>query len=798
MPVTVTVTLPGPAPWGFRISGGRDFGKPITVSKVTELGKAAAGGLRPGDVIVTINGHSAAEMLHVEAQNKIKQSLGQLRLEVERSPVSPPSHTNGDTSPERLATRFQDTLRMQSESQGALRSLDPGLASLTHPPGSASSQPLEQEFTCPGLHQERGPLSRQNSSQGPLLPAPPCPPSPGLGAPQNPWGPSRERRLSSSFSSSSSPNTCHSQSSEPAMRRLEEDSEVYKMLQERRELRAAPRQSSTFRLLQEALEDEEGGGPAAPFPSRLSAGARKPLAGVQKLHVCEKCGSSIATQAVRIQEGRYRHPSCYTCADCGLSLKMRGHFWVGDELFYAPWDSAESCIVRTSASVYRRLQESPGRPLGGMNTQRPPPHPRGPPPQPQPPPRPPSSPQAPRNSLKLESEDSGVDSASNEHSPSTPLGSESSFSLDGFLAEEPPRSPGTPRRLLQAAQRSRRRQRCPRQLSRRSSSTADLEEPPRDPQEEPQGAAGGARDPQVAVSGQGLRYLEHVCQMLERLARLQQDNRALRQRARSARPATLPSRQPQREDLGSWRGEGFRPRSCSDSQAPDSGVDSASNEHSPSTPLGSESSFSLDGFLAEEPPRSPGTPRRLLQAAQRSRRRQRCPRQLSRRSSSTADLEEPPRDPQEEPQGAAGGARDPQVAVSGQGLRYLEHVCQMLERLARLQQDNRALRQRARSARPATLDGRSHWGRVKELLTRLTRRSLRGGRCRFAKIQVLAGRGGDGFPDVWSLKAEKRPSSAPPEPHQGGIPTSYPTQHLLIPGHTAGSFSLPLNSPAQA
>ncbi|NWR24883.1 PDLI2 protein, partial [Emberiza fucata] len=82
--VTVTVTLPGPAPWGFRISGGRDFGKPITVSKVTEHGKAAAGDLRPGDVIVTINGESAAEMLNVEAQNKIKQSPGQLRLEVQR------------------------------------------------------------------------------------------------------------------------------------------------------------------------------------------------------------------------------------------------------------------------------------------------------------------------------------------------------------------------------------------------------------------------------------------------------------------------------------------------------------------------------------------------------------------------------------------------------------------------------------------------------------------------------------------------------------------------------------------
>lgn len=40
---------------------------------------------------------------------------------------------------------------------------------------------------------------------------------------------------------------------------LEEDSEVFKMLQENREARVAPRQSSSFRLLQEALEAEERG-----------------------------------------------------------------------------------------------------------------------------------------------------------------------------------------------------------------------------------------------------------------------------------------------------------------------------------------------------------------------------------------------------------------------------------------------------------------------------------------------------------------------------------------------------------
>ncbi|NWS43078.1 PDLI2 protein, partial [Probosciger aterrimus] len=328
----VTVTLPGPAPWGFRITGGRDFGKPITVSKVTEHGKAAAGDLRPGDIIVTINGESAAEMLNVEAQNKIKRSPGQLRLQVERSPVPPPSHTNGDTSPERLATRFQVSPGQPPCPAPSSRAGFSAGISLPSPGCAvdAGGEPGRPERLQPRVPQPPARQRRRgslNSSQGSALPPPPRPPSPGLGAPPSPWESHRERR-----SSSSSPTPCSSPGSEPAMRRLEEDSEVYKMLQENRELRAAPRQSSTFRLLQEALEDEAGG-PAAPFPSRLSPSARKPGPGLPKLHVCEKCGSGIATQAVRIQEGRYRHPACYACADCGLNLKMRGHFWAGDELY---------------------------------------------------------------------------------------------------------------------------------------------------------------------------------------------------------------------------------------------------------------------------------------------------------------------------------------------------------------------------------------------------------------------------------------------------------------------------------
>uniref|UniRef100_A0A452SJB0 PDZ and LIM domain-containing protein n=1 Tax=Ursus americanus TaxID=9643 RepID=A0A452SJB0_URSAM len=61
--------------------------------------------------------------------------------------------------------------------------------------------------------------------------------------------------------------------SEGGSRLLEEDSEVYKMLQENREARVAPRQSSSFRLLQEALEAEERG--TRPCVSRRAATATR-------------------------------------------------------------------------------------------------------------------------------------------------------------------------------------------------------------------------------------------------------------------------------------------------------------------------------------------------------------------------------------------------------------------------------------------------------------------------------------------------------------------------------------------
>uniref|UniRef100_A0AAQ4RI24 PDZ and LIM domain protein 7 n=1 Tax=Gasterosteus aculeatus aculeatus TaxID=481459 RepID=A0AAQ4RI24_GASAC len=67
-----SVTLSGPAPWGFRLQGGKDFSMPLTVSRLSPGGKAAQAGVGVGDWVVSISDTNAEDMTHVEAQNKIR------------------------------------------------------------------------------------------------------------------------------------------------------------------------------------------------------------------------------------------------------------------------------------------------------------------------------------------------------------------------------------------------------------------------------------------------------------------------------------------------------------------------------------------------------------------------------------------------------------------------------------------------------------------------------------------------------------------------------------------------------
>ncbi|XP_015000448.3 PDZ and LIM domain protein 2 isoform X3 [Macaca mulatta] len=333
--MALTVDVAGPAPWGFRITGGRDFHTPIMVTKVAERGKAKDADLRPGDIIVAINGESAEGMLHAEAQSKIRQSPSPLRLQLDRSQAASPGQTNGDSSLEVLATRFQGSVRTHTESHSSLRSSYSSPTSLSPRAGSPFSPP---PFSSPLAGEAAISRSFQSLACSPGLPAADRLSYSGRsGSRQAGLGRAGDSAVLVLPPSPGPRSSRPSVDSEGGSLLLDEDSEVFKMLQENREGRAAPRQSSSFRLLQEALEAEERGGTPAFLPSSLSPQSSLPasraLATPPKLHTCEKCSTSIANQAVRIQEGRYRHPGCYTCADCGLNLKMRGHFWVGDELY---------------------------------------------------------------------------------------------------------------------------------------------------------------------------------------------------------------------------------------------------------------------------------------------------------------------------------------------------------------------------------------------------------------------------------------------------------------------------------
>ncbi|XP_017566230.1 PDZ and LIM domain protein 5b isoform X2 [Pygocentrus nattereri] len=84
-----SVSLIGPSPWGFRLQGGKDFSMPLTVSKLTDGGKAAKAKISVGDIVLSIDGIAADSMTHLEAQNKIKACTGNLNLTLQRPSTVP-------------------------------------------------------------------------------------------------------------------------------------------------------------------------------------------------------------------------------------------------------------------------------------------------------------------------------------------------------------------------------------------------------------------------------------------------------------------------------------------------------------------------------------------------------------------------------------------------------------------------------------------------------------------------------------------------------------------------------------
>ncbi|XP_047660483.1 PDZ and LIM domain protein 5b isoform X1 [Tachysurus fulvidraco] len=95
-----SVSLNGPSPWGFRLQGGKDFSMPLTISKLTDGGKAAMARISVGDVVLSIDGIATDTMTHLEAQNKIKACTGNLSLTLQRASSVPKGKVLKEESPE--------------------------------------------------------------------------------------------------------------------------------------------------------------------------------------------------------------------------------------------------------------------------------------------------------------------------------------------------------------------------------------------------------------------------------------------------------------------------------------------------------------------------------------------------------------------------------------------------------------------------------------------------------------------------------------------------------------------------
>ncbi|XP_036373001.1 PDZ and LIM domain protein 3-like [Megalops cyprinoides] len=291
--MTQNIVLNGPAPWGFRLSGGRDFNQPLSISRITPGSKASMANLRPGDIILAIDGVPADGMTHCEAQNRIKDCGYQLNLRIERPDIrlwSPQVRQDGTAHPYKVNLEAEPR-EHRPVGAGHNRRAQPFVAAANI---DDKRQVVSTAYNSPiGLYSSG---NIQDALHGQLR---------GL----VPEKPENINRLSSI-----------------------EESHVYRMLQEKEEAPHEPRQSGSFKALQDFVDSD---GPWPIITRTVRAPVTKPPAPsstLQKLPICEKCGNGIVGTVVKVRDN-FRHLGCFVCSDCDMNLKQKGYFVVNGQLY---------------------------------------------------------------------------------------------------------------------------------------------------------------------------------------------------------------------------------------------------------------------------------------------------------------------------------------------------------------------------------------------------------------------------------------------------------------------------------
>ncbi|XP_073507306.1 PDZ and LIM domain protein 4 isoform X3 [Phyllobates terribilis] len=310
-----TVTLNGPSPWGFRLVGGKDFSTPLTISRINPGSKAALANLCPGDVILEINGEKTENMTHLQAQNKIKACASHLTLFLNRCegrPWSPTEEIRQQTRKYSLESELQRQHIPQhfTNFTGDLyRQCRISISHIERREGPARELTVYEEVgeTQKDIFPTESANNRRSTPVSPR--GSPSDVRPMLNSQYN--NPSRlytnnnNNTIDSHLSSHmgriniSPPQSVDLQRTVPRSRNgIDIESDVYKMLQDYDEPVSQPKQSGSFKYLQDMLEaGENGEKPEKPASSRnVKSPVSKlssPLTGLQMLPECTRCGNGI-------------------------------------------------------------------------------------------------------------------------------------------------------------------------------------------------------------------------------------------------------------------------------------------------------------------------------------------------------------------------------------------------------------------------------------------------------------------------------------------------------------------------
>ncbi|XP_023040834.1 PDZ and LIM domain protein 7 isoform X10 [Piliocolobus tephrosceles] len=349
------VVLEGPAPWGFRLQGGKDFNVPLSISRLTPGGKAAQAGVAVGDWVLSIDGENAGSLTHIEAQNKIRACGERLSLGLSRAqPVQ--------SKPQKVQTLDKQPLRPLVPDASKQRLMEntedwrprPGTGQsrsfriLAHLTGTEFMQDPDEEHLKKSRHlpwgqqdpgwgvgpcQEAQPcraLNGRSCSQVPRTEAP----APASSTPQEPWpGPTTP-----------SPTSRPPWAVDPAFaERYAPDKTSTVLTRHSQPATPTPLQNRTS-IVQAAAGGVPGGG---------SNNGKTP--------VCHQCHKVIRGRYL-VALGHAYHPEEFVCSQCGKVLEEGGFFEEKGAIFcppcydvrYAP--SCAKCKKKITGEIMHALK----------------------------------------------------------------------------------------------------------------------------------------------------------------------------------------------------------------------------------------------------------------------------------------------------------------------------------------------------------------------------------------------------------------------------------------------------------